>query len=256
MEVIGIVKHMSNPMSYHPITVPTRSFVLQSSSEPNRASSNQSVFQSGVIPGVLFGLAGIVAILFFLTPIIRAVFSFLPSSWRASLPQIRVAKFFESRERKILRRAVKALEEFRSRGDENYLRPSADGELRSVFLLERIKGGGELFEEIHDHHLSALETLMIMARKRGSSLRALPELEELLSARVALLRAYEETSSSKREVRSKKKKGAEWALDAFDKKLTELGERIDANQSAVIRRLDEIFKELAASSPSDDYQVH
>ena len=136
---------------------------------------------------------------------------------------------------------------------------SALPKLRDSFVLEIPPLRASAVESAAHHNLSILSRLITIAERSGSHIPNLAVVEDLLASRAQLCRALVETTLGKRSLGKKtgeKKDIPEWAVAEFDKKLSEINDRLTTNKKSLEGKLGEIFSSLASPRPASEVTYH
>ena len=132
--------------------------------------------------------------------------------------------------------------------------------LESSFFFDPRLGDPAIIEKIATHHLEVLNRIVAFSDRHGFHLGPLPSLEELLNNRLELFRARYEVTQTIANLRRKKlvsgHRTPNWALQEFNKKLSDINERLATNKQAVHVTVREMFLLLHGSPNPDNVTFH
>lgn len=132
--------------------------------------------------------------------------------------------------------------------------------LRSALILDKSSLGNLWIERVHQHNLAVLSRMVSIGDHFLSHLISLPIVEELITNRTEMLKAYSESNSAnkkfKKKVESKDKEKYKWALNEFSSKIGELEERLKANKKAVLLNVDHLIDQLFSTPSSTEVTYH
>lgn len=139
--------------------------------------------------------------------------------------------------------------------------PEALTEIKNSLILDDGPWSHSFIEDISNHHLNALNQLVLMSEKLGQQISNLPIAEGLFLTRTELLKSFSDASRAVEAVKKKlKERGTEqqnWAYAEVTKKLDELKDKLATNKRTINYKYDEIAKKLTRStSSSADFTYH
>jgi hypothetical protein len=137
--------------------------------------------------------------------------------------------------------------------------PQVIRQISSLFLFDKLSTL-ELMEKAHTLNLSALGRLMSIAESSSKHLSNLAILEDLLANRLALQKGHYDVSQSAQKalIRSREDKRAvpAWALNEFNRKLSELEDKLKTNKSSLESQLRLAITELEKQGTSSSVTYH
>lgn len=184
-----------------------------------------------LLPALLFGLLALGIVLYVLSLVLAPLLGD-PRRW---LDRARIR-----RREQALAQAETALEQ----RDEARARQL----LRSAFHLDLITHEAALVERVTSLNLTTLSRVISLAGSRTAALESVPLLEDLLQSRGQLLSMYVENLGVRSRVKDRRRGRStatpEWAVNEFEKKLSEILERLATNRRTIESQLDTLFAAL------------
>ncbi|MCB0332200.1 MAG: hypothetical protein KDD55_01805 [Bdellovibrionales bacterium] len=131
--------------------------------------------------------------------------------------------------------------------------------LRRAFHLDLIRKDLELISRVGALHLSILNKILLIAELTSIRLTHLPILEELLSARIQLMKQWNEARLLFEQTKKKRdEKGAplpDWASKEYKSKQDDVSDKLKTNRSSIEQQVEKLFTELSKSSQTQSSDV-
>ena len=195
-----------------------------------------------LIPAILFGLAGLLVIIYLLSLILK---NFL--SLRFSAINLKRLKY--RRKKNLLRRARESAKAGKL--------PEALSMLRSAFMLDHLRKDLQLIESVQELHLAILQELITLSKRHALKLSSLSAVEEQLAARTGLMKAYYETNIAAKALKKRsKERPPAWAVAEFERKRADLLKKIETNRAELDKQLETLFEDAGRSGPARSVIYH
>ncbi len=128
--------------------------------------------------------------------------------------------------------------------------------VHDILFLNPIYADRLLIDRVHQHHLLILERLIDRADSQASRIPSLPIIEDLISSRAQLLKAFYDANNKYKNLKSRRifarEKTPAWALSESAKKVNDLFERLETNKRSLLSQLDELIRSLSTATPSEE----
>ena len=195
-----------------------------------------------LIPALLFGLTGLVILIYVSSLVFQAIFNNL----RGLLMKNRITK----RESE-LAKAELLLQMGNSVDALNILK-------NALILETKVADHGQI-DKVFAHNLSVISIINRVSKDYSSLYRNIPVVQELLQTRRNLMRAYLDASLSKQAINQKRTfslKSTSWALSEFDKKIEELSSFLKTNHQSLKSEIDRLFSSINSSDQKPEANYH
>lgn len=198
---------------------------------------------TSVLPAIVLALVGLSLIGF----IIWVVFGSLILDLRAWAGRQKLVR---------KQRLLSEADELLRKGDLTLALPK----LKDALLLDQELNTPILIETVTHHHLSILSRLISIAEQSSTHLPNLAIVEDLLASRAQLFRTLSEARQTRRSLRrrsaGKETEVPDWARAEYEKKLTEIRDRLATNKKSLDAKLGEIFLALSSRSSAQEVTYH
>ncbi|RMG41190.1 MAG: hypothetical protein D6719_09010 [Candidatus Dadabacteria bacterium] len=198
-----------------------------------------------IVLALLFGLVGLLVILFIVKAVFGPLFYSL-SGWR------------ERSRFSACRNYFKALDSLADSSQIAEIRSAAG----RAFYLDIVKKNPGILETIYNHNLAVLGKIIQICGDSAGPIKSLPVLEDLLRTRRQLNRVYFEKLALKQKLNKKKtsastkKEPPEWAKQEFNKQIKDILDKLQTNRSSIASQLEALFKEFSAAGSGSDVTYH
>ncbi|MDZ4784998.1 MAG: hypothetical protein SGJ02_02865 [bacterium] len=179
--------------------------------------------------GVLFGLAGLSALVFLLKPVLMALLPLFSSRTSNLNPKT----FQEQRKINKYQKSIDELDAIIAQGDFS----KALDDFQEAFILDHVSGKRSLIDVVKAHNLSLLERLLVLSEKMSQKFVTLPDLESLVLDRGRLLDLYFDSSLLRDKIKEKHKREGKSDNsknnEEYEMKIDELGRDIELNAQSI-----------------------
>lgn len=131
--------------------------------------------------------------------------------------------------------------------------------LRAAMLFEA-PARSSMIDSIHNHNLSVLSRLVSLNDEGISHFTNLPIIEGLIQTRADLLRNIAELRDQRKALKSRRKQNNRntpaWALNEFERRESELLDRLKTNHRSLDSQLDILMNELLQPQASSEITYH
>ncbi len=117
--------------------------------------------------------------------------------------------------------------------------------IEAAFFFDHIRKDQALIDQVVGHHIGVLGRLIAISEEEGHPITGLAVIEDLVHSRGELMRAYMEATSTRDSLGKNRKKAVpRWALDEYDKKMSEILERLSVNKRSLASQFQVVISDL------------